>query len=366
MTAVRSIDSASTAVSPELLAEPAAVIELLGLEQYVHRLLYTAVPDETLNTLYHTRLQDTCAIEQLASPGTDPEALRLFHAVLYRIYVAHLALPWEHEALNVHHPLFAWILRELQDAADSQDQRRIRDAVSVGPTTADEFCEFLHEYIRRHRSSEMHPLFPYLRDEASYAQLREFHYQETPLDIHFADILSLMMAGLPGPIRLELAANYWDEVGRGDLERTHRNLRLCLMRSYGISERIHLDAIETFVWEELALANLYFRSVLDRSALVQSFGIMLATEMAVPGRVEYQLEGCRRAGVPEEALAYLTEHVAVDGYHAMGWADQVVRPILRRRFDLAPTLMTGVSGRLELAAAVCDRMLSELRAPRVS
>ena len=62
------------------------------------------------------------------------------------------------------------------------------------------------------------------------------------------------MAGLPPGIRSELATNYWDEVGRGNLKRSHRNLRLRMMRCFGIPEGIHNEAVETFVWEELALA----------------------------------------------------------------------------------------------------------------
>jgi pyrroloquinoline quinone (PQQ) biosynthesis protein C len=346
---------------PHVLADSTSNVEARSLETYVACLLYGEAPVPAMGTPQSARLCHEIDALAEASRAGAPETSRLLHSILYRINTAHLALPWRSPTVSVHHPLFAWIRDRLESAWWEEERRRSEAILETAPSVTDAFRDFAFSYVERHRSSSLHPLFPFLRDEATFEQLRQFHYQETPLDICFADILCLMMVGLPATIRHELAENYWDEMGRGDPARNHRSLRLRMMQAFGLSDQAHLDAVETFVWEELALANLYFRGALDRRALVEAIGVMLATEIAVPARIECQLEGCRRVGLPEEALDYLAEHVTVDIGHAQGWMDEVVLPMLRERPALAPDLFLGVVTRLELAASVCDRMERQLR-----
>jgi pyrroloquinoline quinone (PQQ) biosynthesis protein C len=169
-----------------------------------------------------------------------------------------------------------------------------------------------------------------------------------------------MLPGVYGALRTELGGNLWDELGRGCEEVTHRNLRLAMMEHLGISPRAHLDDVRSYCWEELALANLYLKVVLDRGRLGQAIGAMLATETAVPGRMDCQLKGWRRVGVPADVLAYVAEHITVDVRHADGWMEEVVLPLLREHPAMLGDVAFGVVSRLDAAGTVCDAMLRHL------
>lgn len=288
------------------------------------------------------------------------EAMRPLHASLYHLYVSEFAVPWESARIHSRHPMLVAQRCRLERAWLERETRLHGAVLEALPSSVEEFPDWGAALVSSHASNVTHPLFPFLRDEATIEQLREFHFQETPLDIFFSDILCRMMPGVYGALRVELVSNFWDEVGRGTEAVAHRALRLKLMRFFDISPRAHLDEVRRYVWEELALANTYFDTTMDRGRLVQAVGAMLATEMAVPGRIECQLEGCRRVGIPDDVLRYLEEHVTLDVTHAAGWMKHVVAPLLREHPNLMPDLAMGMLRRLSAAEAVCERMLVHL------
>ncbi len=329
-----------------------------SLEHLVQALLYARRAADLDQAAPTVRELTTRLLDGMRSGDLD--ARRELHSALYRINTAAISCPWQHDGFNVGHPLFSWLRDAIESAwLDDERDRAVPEVADV-PLDPEGFASFVTDVIQRHRSGVGHPLFRFLQRDATRAQLREFHLQESPLDVIFADLLCLIMAGLPGPLRQEVAANFWDEMGRGSLQFAHRTLRERMTESLGLSTSAHLDTVELFGWEELALANLYYRATLDRQRLCEGIGILLATEMAVPGRIECQLEGCLRVGMKQADLRYLEEHVTVDVAHADGWLRAVVLPIVRARPEAATDVMLGVWRRLELAAAVCDRMYGDL------
>jgi hypothetical protein len=330
------------------------------LPDLISFLLYSPNIDQVLDDgLRFKCVTKLNALDQLGH-GRNEQHNAIFHNVLYQIYTANFALPWEHATINVHHPFILDLERRMEQAWDSYMLTLHAEILKRLPTI-DEFAEWAPKLVRQDKSNMFHSLFNFLSDEAGKDQLREFLYQETPFDIFFSDILSLMIPGIYGALKSELASNFWDEMGKGKEEHTHRNLRLKMMRHFGISERAHLDRVETYCWEELALANLYFAVALDRNKLGQAIGAMLATETAVPGRMERQLNGWRRVGVPDEVLTYVMEHITVDEHHSRGWMNKVVMPLLRQHPLLMHDVVFGIVCRLTAAGAVCDRMLSHLK-----
>jgi hypothetical protein len=345
---------------PEMNFLPAQTASLpTEPDELFHLLLYAPQIDSLISDARQADiLQELDALLE-SGYGSSVEQLMLLHRILYQIYTAHFAVPWEHAAINVYHPFILEARRRIERVWDADTLRRYADLLDELPAI-DDFAEWSLDLVRTDKSNVFHPLFAFLRDRATREQLSEFLYQETPFDIFFSDILALLLPGVYGALRVELGCNLWDELGKGRAEGMHRNLRLALMEHLGISPRAHLDDLRSYRWEELALANMYLKVALDRSRLGQAIGALLATESAVPGRMEFQLLGWRRVGVPEDVLTYVAEHITVDVKHADGWMEKVVLPLLREHPELLSDIAFGIVSRLDAAGHVCDGMLSHL------
>jgi pyrroloquinoline quinone (PQQ) biosynthesis protein C len=281
------------------------------------------------------------------------------HQTLYRIYAGRVAVPWSEGWTDLDHFRFDQLRHVLESAWTRAESGRFADAFGPLPVI-EQFPAWAQEKCQQDRSNVSHPLFAFLRDQASFEQLREFIVQETPFDIHFGDILAMMMPGVYGQAKMEFSKNFWDEMGRGELPSMHRQLRQQMTQQMDVADDMYFTSVERFRVEELRLANMYFHAVFNRALLPQAIGMMLATELMVPGRLDQQIEGWRRVGVKDDAMRYLLEHTVVDVEHANGWMHEVVLPMLRRQPGLIGEVVTGMARRLAYAAEVCDAMMDLL------
>ena len=64
-------------------------------------------------------------------------------------------------------------------------------------------------------------LFPWLAEHASIGEMRWFLQQEVAGEAGFDDLVALTQVKLPTRPKLELARNYWDEMGRGSAKGMH-------------------------------------------------------------------------------------------------------------------------------------------------
>jgi pyrroloquinoline quinone (PQQ) biosynthesis protein C len=307
-------------------------------------------------------LAQSTAATAFGNDATDAEretADLALHRVLYALYSGRIAVPWTANWCNLDHYRFDQLRQMLERAWAESEEKCYGKLLGPLPIAAD-FETWADLQCKQHRSNVIHPLFGFLRDRATYDQLREFIVQETPFDIHFGDILAKMLPGVYGPSKSEFSKNFWDEMGRGDVALMHRQLRLDMTQALGVADDIYLSDIDRFCVEELQLANMYFHAVFNRALLPQAVGMMLATELMVPGRLDQQITGWRRVGWPDTKMRYLIEHTVVDVVHAHGWMQEVVLPILQSRPDLVSAVALGMARRLEHSAQVCDRMVAWL------
>jgi pyrroloquinoline quinone (PQQ) biosynthesis protein C len=307
--------------------------------------------------------QDTAAT---AFTGGAADASRnaaelALHRVLYALYAGRIAVPWTSHWRNLDYYRFDQLRQVLEHAWAESEEASYGDFLGPLPTVAD-FPAWATRHCQGHRSNVTHPLFDFLRDTATFDQLREFIIQETPFDIHFGDILAKMLPGVYGDIKSEFSKNFWDEMGRSEAALMHRQLRLDMMQALGEADDVYISNIERFCLEELRLANMYFHAALNRALLPQAIGMMLATELMVPGRLDQQILGWRRIGWPDAKMHYLIVHTVVDIEHARGWMEKVVIPILQGNPDFMSAVALGIARRLEHAGAVCDKMMQLLPA----
>lgn len=295
-----------------------------------------------------------------AYADNDEAALLDANRVLYVINLAHLSMPWVEHAHHVNHPHITRIKYAIETAWEKAEREKYRERIAAQPLT-DNFPDAMVALVHGHSSNDVHPLYRFLRDEATFPQLRQFTLQETPLEMLFGDIVALMMPGVYGVAKVELAKNFWDEVGRADEPRIHRNLRAHLMHQIDIEPDFYERDVQLFVREELSLVNMYLSAAMDRSKLTQLVGVMLATELMIPGRFEHLIEGWERLGLKQDGLAYLTEHVTVDAEHAQDWLYKVVQPMLQKNPAVKDEVLLGIMRRLDTAADVSDRLMALLK-----
>jgi pyrroloquinoline quinone (PQQ) biosynthesis protein C len=293
-------------------------------------------------------------LSQHTFDGTQPDAELQAHRLLYSMYSRQLAAPWDPHWQRATDETDR-LRRCLEEMWIESERIRLQPQLEDLPSV-EGFEAWAVSLCQSHASNVQHPLFAFLRDRATFAQLREFILQETPFDIYFGDIIAMMLPALVDGAKAELATNLWDEMGRGVPARMHRRLRLDMMAALGIAPDAHLAELSRFCVEELRLANAYLHAVTDRSLLLQAIGMLLTTELMVPGRLDQQIQGWRRVGLKDEQMQYLLEHTIVDPIHAHGWMENVVKPLLRARPELMPELVIGMLRRLDYAGAVCDRM----------
>ena len=291
--------------------------------------------------------------------ATREQAELSVHRVLYALYAGSIVAPWEAHWKDVDHYLFVQLRQPLEQSWNESEVEKYANFFGDLPQ-AEHFESWANQHCETHRSNLFHPLFGFLRENATRQQLTEFLVQETPFDVHFGDILAKMLPGVYGDAKTEFSKNFWDEMGCGDTGEMHRQLRVEMIKSLGVCEDVHLLEIERFCVEELRLANMYFHTAFNRALLPQAIGMMLATELMVPGRLDQQIEGWRRVGLSDDDMRYLIIHTVVDVEHAAGWMNEVVKPLIKKDPSFIPAIAFGMARRLEHAAQVCDHMAAWL------
>lgn len=334
--------------------------------------MYKKIKDYIYSETYSITATDECElfnyINTLAKKAfidNDEESLLSAHRILYVINSAHLANPWKDTPYHLMHPTITQIKYTLDTGLEQSERRKYNKIIKDIPPVSD-FSHWIKHFVSNHHSNELHPIFTFLRDKATFEQMREYFFQESPLEMMFGDILAFMLPGVYGNIKVEFLKNYWDEVGHAKDERVHRNLRANLMDHLEIKRDCYISQVDLLIREELELTNLYLSLATNRAKHTQLIGVMLATELMIPNRFQYSIDGWKRLGVEGEVLTYLIEHTSIDEVHAEDWLEHVVIPILQKAPESINDIMLGILNRLDIAVSVLDKLYDKLQQTHVS
>ena len=138
--------------------------------------------------------------------------------------------------------------------AEGQFIERERQLVqSMAHEAPEDAGQFLHwfEGLRDTGPGQGDALFAWLANDATLSEMRWFLTQEAAGEAGFDDLVALTQVRLPVRAKLELARNYWDEMGRGHQRGMHGLMLAATVRELELE-----PAIESTVWEALALSNL--------------------------------------------------------------------------------------------------------------
>ena len=189
------------------------------------------------------------------------------------------------------------------------------------------------------------PLFPWLAEHACRDDLRWFLQQEAAGEAGFDDLVALTQVKLPVQAKMELARNYWDEMGRGNVKGMHGPML------NGLVETLDLDPqIETTVWESLALANAMTAFATNRRYAWHSVGALGVIELTAPGRSACVAKGLARIGLSERERRYFALHAVLDVKHSEDWNREALRPLVEEDPRRAIAMAEGALIRLRCGA----------------
>lgn len=167
------------------------------------------------------------------------------------------------------------------------------------------------------------PLFPWLAEEADLQSMRWFLTQEVAGEAGFEDLVALTQLKMPVRPKLEMARNYWDEMGRGQEKGMHGPMLERLADHLDIGA----DGYE-IVPESMALSNTMSALGFNRTYAFHAVGALGAIELTAPGRAAHVTEGLKRLGISGKVRHYFALHAVLDIRHAEAWNAEVIAPLV--------------------------------------
>lgn len=199
------------------------------------------------------------------------------------------------------------------------------------------------------------PLFPWLAETATRDELRWFFEQEAAGEAGFDDLVAYTQIKLPVSAKLELARNYWDEMGRGNIMGMHGPMLQVLVEALGVE-----PTIENTVWESLTLANTMTAMATNRHYAWHSVGALGAIELTAPGRSAMVAQGLRRVGLSGKERRYFDLHAVLDVKHSEAWNREALWPLVDEDPRRATAIAEGALMRLTCGERCFERYRAHL------
>lgn len=273
----------------------------------------------------------------------DETQARLAHFNRLRLKPGHISTAWP---------------REVREEAEArmlegcfvEEERRALQALRAGiPTDADEFMRWF-EQLRETGEGQHDELFPWLAERAGLEEMRWFLHQEIAGEAGFEDLVALTQLRFPTRAKLEMARNYWDEMGRGHARGMHGPMLNRVARYLRLA-----PTPESTVCEALALANMMTALAANRRYAYQSVGALGVVEMTAPGRVSHINQGLKRLRLPAAARSYFQLHAGLDVRHSLSWNREVIRPLVEEEPSAARAIGEGALLRLRCGLRCFER-----------
>ena len=235
-----------------------------------------------------------------------------------------------------------------------KSRQAVAARAAVAPSIARHFIEWFQE-LKESGPGQKDPLFPWLAEECSLDQMKWFLTQEVAGEAGFEDLTALTQLKLPTGPKLELARNYWDEMGRGNPKAMHGPLLANLAKHLRLR-----PMVETTVTEALTLANTMAGLAANRRYAYHSVGALGVIEMTAPGRSRATAAGLKRLGVSAKNRHYFALHAILDVKHSLAWNTEAIEPLVDENPDISKAIAEGALMRLECGARCFERYRSQL------
>ncbi|WP_078624233.1 iron-containing redox enzyme family protein [Streptomyces monomycini] len=311
---------------------------------------------------YTSRGKLAASCEELAEraySGRDRTALTELHQLLALVYDRDFSGVPVAEVDHERQPLLRDVAAILERAVLGHELARI-DEASVGdhPRSGPEYVHWLKDRVNEHPAG-WHPLYhEHIAHRGTPEDLRLLLAQETSLDPRFDDILASMQMGRTGGEKMEIAANYWDEMGNGDAGLVHTSLFSQALEAIGADSAYIRDS---FMLEAVICGNLSACLALGRRHYYKAVGYFGVTEYLAPRRFRCMVDTWRRLDLPEVGITYHDLHIGIDAGHASGWFKNVVAPLVDGDPLAGRDIALGAMIRLNTSRDYLDELLLRMR-----
>ena len=240
-------------------------------------------------------------------------------------------------------------LRKLEGEFLESECEAITSQAATAPADPQQFMEWF-ESLRETGPGQNDPLFPWLASTATLDQIRWFLRQEIAGEAGFDDLVALTQLQLPVRAKLEMARNYWDEMGRGKPSGMHGPMLDRLARELSVD-----TSDEPIVWEATALSNLLVGLAANRHYAYHAIGALGAIELTAPGRATYVDAALTRLGIGTKAKQYYALHAVLDVKHSAAWNTEIIAPLVLADPSLTRPIAEGALMRLNAGARCFEK-----------
>ena len=165
-------------------------------------------------------------------------------------------------------------------------------------------------------------IYKWLARTASWDEVVTFLALEGGPDAGFDDLVAACQIGLSGSAKMELATNYWDEMGDGDPSAVHTTLHDQLVTAIGMP-RLALADQPVSALARTALGGLLATNRWLQPEMLGALGLI---ELQAGPRCRLVLSAFDRCGAPEAAYPFYEVHAEVDPRHGKDWLDKAIVP----------------------------------------
>lgn len=152
---------------------------------------------------------------------------------------------------------------------------------------------------------------------------------------------------------MEIASNFWDEMGNGKPAEVHTTLFNKIFEVFEISEE---ELERSLTATSLLNGNLAVMLCRHRSLYPEAVGFLGMTEWMAPDRFVQVVHAWERLGLPEVGITYHRLHITIDSQHAQGWFHNVVLPAAESAY-MRRAIARGILWRLNSSAAYLDERM---------
>lgn len=230
-----------------------------------------------------------------------------------------------------------------------QERAKVAERAQAAPRDPDAFVAWF-EGLKETGPGQGDPLFPWLAHAAPRQAMIWFLEQEVAGEAGFDDLVALTQVKLPARAKLELARNYWDEMGQGHASGMHGPMLSRLAADLELR-----GGSSHVVWESLALGNLMVALASNRRYTFHSIGALGVIELTAPGRAACVNAGLKRLAVAGASRQYFALHATLDVKHSEAWNREVLRPLVSADPQVAPAIAEGALMRLEAGVRCFER-----------
>ena len=275
----------------------------------------------------------------------DHEARDEHQRALLTIYQQHMRLPHQGTSENQFHPLACQLMRILEQPwerdmiARARRQQPLNEAAL--PESGAAFAAWYKQAAFMHPLYE-HDLYAFLASEATRPQIEWFLTMEAAGEAAFDDLVALGQVGTRGEVKMEMAQNFWDEMGNGKTHAVHTHLFYRLIEGLAIEP----PEADDLPWQVLGGVNVMLWACLARRNAFRAQGALGAVELLAPQRCTRLVHGALRLGIAKRTVSYYGAHAIIDIGHAEGWLEHVVAP----QVDSVPTSRVGIAEGLMVRA----------------